>query len=122
MLTFVASNEMNLDAQKVDMFIATKGEYFPQDRLMMIREKLLDVDESRWFSIMSVQFKNPNTALILSIVLGGYGGDRFYIGDTGIAIGKLITCGGLGIWAIVDWFLISDATRQKNYEKLALML
>lgn len=111
-----------MDAQKVDMFIATKGEYFPQDRLMMIREKLLDVDESRWFSIMSVQFKNPNTALILSIVLGGYGGDRFYIGDTGIAIGKLITCGGLGIWAIVDWFLISDATCQKNYEKLALML
>ncbi len=41
---------------------------------------------------------------------------------SGIAIGKLITCGGLGIWAIVDWFLISDATRQKNYEKLALML
>lgn len=111
-----------MDAQKVDMFIATKSEYFPQDKLMLIRDKLLEMDEDKWITLMSIQFKSPTTALILSIVLGCYGGDRFYIGDTGIAIGKLITCGGFGIWALVDWFLISDATRQKNYERLALML
>lgn len=36
------------------------------------------------------------------------------IGDTGMGIGKLLTCGGFGIWAIVDWFLIMGATREKN--------
>ncbi|MFN3640643.1 MAG: TM2 domain-containing protein, partial [Flavobacterium sp.] len=44
------------------------------------------------------------------------GVDRFYIGDTGMGVGKLLTCGGLGIWAIVDWFLIMGATREKNME------
>ena len=44
------------------------------------------------------------------------------IGDTGRGIGKLLTCGGLGIWALVDWFLIMDATREKNLTKLQSVL
>lgn len=64
-----------------------------------------------------VQFKDPTTALLISIFAGAYGIDRFYIGDTGMGVGKLLTCGGLGIWAIVDWFLIQGATKEKNLEK-----
>ena len=60
--------------------------------------------------------KNPTTALILSILFGGIGVDRFYIGDTGLGIGKLLTLGGVGIWAFVDWFLIRGATEAKNIE------
>jgi hypothetical protein len=40
------------------------------------------------------------------------------IGDTGLGIGKLLTCGGFGIWAIVDWFLIMGRTREVNAERL----
>jgi hypothetical protein len=40
------------------------------------------------------------------------------IGQTGAGIAKLITCGGLGIWSLVDLFLIQKATRQTNFEKL----
>jgi TM2 domain-containing membrane protein YozV len=67
--------------------------------------------------IQMVQFKDPTTALLISIFAGAYGIDRFYIGDTGMGVGKLLTCGGVGIWAIVDWFLIQGATKQKNLEK-----
>ena len=35
-----------------------------------------------------------------------------------LGVGKLLTCGGCGIWSIVDWFLIMDATRQSNAQKL----
>lgn len=47
------------------------------------------------------------TALILSITLGGFGVDRFYLGHWQEGIGKLFSFGGLGVWVIVDAILIS---------------
>ena len=107
-----------MEQQKVDMFILTNGEKFPEEKVPFVREELLSMDESKWSILSTMQFKNPTTALLLSIFLGVYGIDRFYIGDTGIGIGKLLTCGGLGIWTIIDWFLISGATKEQNYNKL----
>jgi TM2 domain-containing membrane protein YozV len=56
--------------------------------------------------------------LIVSLLAGSLGIDRFLIGDIGLGIGKLITCGGLGIWAIVDWFLIQGVTKEKNLQTI----
>ena len=47
------------------------------------------------------------TALVLSITLGGFGVDRFYLGHWQEGIGKLFSFGGLGVWVIVDSILIS---------------
>ena len=44
--------------------------------------------------------------MILCWSLGFLGVHRFYTGNTGIAIGQLLTCGGCGIWALVDFFQI----------------
>ena len=93
------------------------AKYFEGHHLNAIRDKLLILEESRWALVQTMQFKDPTTALIISIVGGGHLGiDRFYIGDTGLGIAKLLTCGGLGIWTIIDWFLIMGATREKNME------
>ncbi|WP_294366127.1 TM2 domain-containing protein [uncultured Ruminococcus sp.] len=51
--------------------------------------------------------KSKTTALILSILLGELGIDRFYLGYTGLGILKLITAGGFGIWWLIDVILIA---------------
>ena len=51
--------------------------------------------------------KSYVTALLLSFFLGGLGVDRFYLGYTGLGIAKLLTLGGLGIWALIDFIMIA---------------
>jgi TM2 domain-containing membrane protein YozV len=43
----------------------------------------------------------------LSFFLGGLGIDRFYLGYTGLGVAKLLTLGGLGIWALIDFIMIA---------------
>ncbi len=104
-----------MEANKVDMFVMMNAKYFESHHLFAIRDRLVELDDARWATIQTLQFKEPTTSLIVSIIAGNFGVDRFMIGDTGIGIGKLFTCGGFGIWTIVDWFLIQGATREKNF-------
>lgn len=106
-----------MEEQKVDMFLMANGKYFESEQIPQLKSRLLEIDDSKWTMLQAINLKNPTTTLIVSILVGSLGIDRFMIGDTGLGIGKLLTCGGLGIWTIVDWFLIMGATRKKNLEK-----
>lgn len=46
------------------------------------------------------------TTWILSMLLGGLGVDRFYLGKIGTGVAKLLTGGGLGIWSTVDLIIV----------------
>lgn len=111
-----------MDAQKVDMFLMSNNKFFEAHRLPVIREMLLNLDDDKWGMLQTVQFKDPTTTIIISILIGGLGIDRFYVGDTGLGVAKLLTCGGLGIWTLIDWFLIMGVAREKNWENLQQVL
>lgn len=66
-------------------------------------------------SIRMAQFKDPTLALILSILVGSLGIDRFYIGDVGLGVGKLLTCGGAYIWWLVDIFYDTGCHKKKEF-------
>jgi len=51
--------------------------------------------------------KNWTVALILSILLGGIGVHRFYVGKIGTGVLMLLTGGGCGIWYIIDIIMIA---------------
>ena len=107
-----------MDSQKVDMFIMSNNRYFDNTQLMLVKKQLLELDESKSSMVEFLQFKDPTTSLIVSIIVGQLGIDRFLIGDVGLGVAKLLTCGGFGLWTIVDWFLIQNATKEKNMQKL----
>lgn len=107
-----------MDAQKVDMFLAVNAKYFESHLIPQIHDMLSKVDDSKFLMVQTVTLRDPTTMLIVSLFGGHLGIDRFMIGETGLGIAKLLTCGGLGIWTIVDWFLIMGRTREINYTNL----
>ena len=84
-----------------------------------IRQTLEQIGPQKASQALAMEYKDPTVALCLSLIcfLGVSGIDRFYIGDIGLGVGKLITGGGCGIWALIDLFLIMGATKEKNYQK-----
>ena len=73
-----------MESQKVDMFMMTNAKFFEGHHLNAIREKLLSLDDSKWGLVQTMQFKDPTTSIIVSLLGGGLGIDRFMIGDTGM--------------------------------------
>jgi TM2 domain-containing membrane protein YozV len=116
------SDEVNKNYNKVDMYLMANGRFFKPQHITYIREKLAELSDSQWIMIHTADIKDPNNVMIASVIGGKFGIDRFMIGDVGLGVAKLITCGGLGIWWIVDWFMIQDATRLKNLEKIQIFL
>ncbi|MDP4185866.1 MAG: TM2 domain-containing protein [Bacteroidota bacterium] len=111
-----------MESQKVDLFLMTHSKYFESYQIPIIREQLLLADDSKFIALQTINFKEPVMMLVVSLLGGHFGIDRFIIGDVGLGVAKLLTCGGVGIWTIVDWFLIMGRTREINYEKVMMIL
>ena len=111
-----------MDAQKVDMYLMTQAKFFEGHQISAVRDKLIALDDSKFVMMSALNLKDPTTILIVSLLAGALGIDRFMLGDTGLGIGKLLTCEGLGVWTIVDWFLVMGRAREINFQKVMTML
>ena len=99
-----------------DSFLSANTGSFPSEQLPSLRQRLSQLDDSQANQVIAAaNIKNPTTALILSIFLGTLGVDRFYIGQIGLGVAKLLLAWlTFGIWTIIDWFLIINATKKAN--------
>ena len=108
-----------MEISEANQLLALYGNRLPIESIEMIRNRLSEMDYNI-ASVRMAQFKDPTMALILSVVVGSLGVDRFYIGDVGMGVGKILTCGGAYIWWLIDIFMIQDATKRKNLEQFLM--
>lgn len=108
--------------ERVDMYLMTNQKYLPAEKIVFVKEKLLAADESKFNLVSAVEYKDPTTILLVSIFLGVLGIDRFMVGETGMGILKLLTCGVCGVLTIIDWFSVQKKAKELNYNNLMLVL
>ncbi len=86
----------------IDSFVYVLGN-LPQDsnHKTIIDKQTMDLYKSG-INQQGLSSKDKDVLILLSGWLGGIGIDRFYRGQAGLGILKLITFGGCGIWALID--------------------
>ena len=103
-------------------WLSANANKLPESQLHVLKDKMMQMSDADLDRISYINFTDPTMMLIISIFFGMVGVDRFALGDIGLGVGKLLTCGGIYIWWIVDLLYIMDATKEKNMQKLNTVL
>ncbi|MBB1523326.1 MAG: TM2 domain-containing protein [Clostridiales bacterium] len=111
-----------MDKTQINSWMMLNAKYFNTKDLPIIQSRLEQMTEEKMLLLNSVELKDPVMMLVISLFFGGIGVDRFLIGDTGMGVLKLLTAGGCGIIAIMDWFTIMKKTKDKNLETFAKLM
>jgi hypothetical protein len=63
-----------------------------------------------------ISSRDKGILILLSSLLGSFGVDRFYRGQIGLGVLKLLTFGGCGVWTVVDFILYCVAAPPTDVE------
>lgn len=104
-----------MDSNKVNHLVLYFKDKVSDMGTPMLMNALKDADDSLYDRLILTNVKSPTTTIILSVFVGVFGVDRFYIGDIGLGVAKLIlgwaTC---GIWPLIDIFFSYKSCKEKN--------
>ena len=109
--------------EKVQQALMMYKDKIPNDKMLVLKNYLEKASDDKLDSLAFAKTYSSTTTLILSLFLGGLGVDRFYIGDTGLGVCKLLF-GWLtfGIWPFIDIFMSYKKTKEKNLQNLIMSL
>lgn len=85
--------------------------------LLAMQQGLTDQQKLIFMSQYNSEKKDRTTGLILAVLIGKFGVDRFYLNDIGMGILKFVTLGGCLIWWVVDWFTVQGRVDEYNRRK-----
>lgn len=111
-----------MEQNKVNAIMMQYKDLIPAEQAYMLKEALEKADDGVYDRLATVGTKAPITTLLLSIFLGGFGVDRFYLGDIGLGIAKVVvlffTCGLAFPWPLIDIFFCYKKAKQINFNNL----
>lgn len=99
--------------------VFNSSKFNPRD-LIEIRDRVSKLDASTQDQLLTINLKSPIICLILSLVFGGLGVDRYYLGDVLFGILKFLSIFifiGV-IWAIIDIFFCYEKAKEINAERV----
>ena len=108
-----------VDIQKVENYLQLNANALPADKIDILKESLSQLTEEEFKHIRFIDLKKTSVTVILAVLFGLWGVDRFYLGDIALGIAKWITAGGYFIWWILD--VLSASKRTKEYNCKLLM-
>ena len=103
-----------MEKSKIDMFISMNAVNFEPQDLMVVRDKLENIDDEKFLIIQGTEFQKPDTIFLIAILLGL---ERFWLDDVALGVVKVLTCYGCFIWWIVDIFSAKERAKKYNFKK-----
>ena len=124
---------------KIAQALEKYGKQIPQDNLTNFQTYLKEASDDCANELMTLPLKGKTATLLFAIFLGGIAVDRFYVGDIGIGVAKLIFrllatfLSGIAflglvvnlissIWCIADIFITYKIAKEINYQRLTAFL
>ena len=95
-----------------DQWLAINAKYFPAEQVQYIRQRLEALPEQQLSMLYSISFQDPTMLLIISLLGGTLGIDRFLLGQIGLGVGKLLTYSS-------SWMLLANQTLKNSLQLLA---
>lgn len=111
-----------MDQHKIQTYLITNAKYFLPEHRSMIKSALECASDSAFDALNLIDLKDPTVYTILSIFLGGYGVDRFMLGDVGMGVLKLLTGGVCGILWLYDIFTIQKRAMEENFNAVMAVI
>ena len=111
----------NITMEEIEQYMEYNQNYFESSEIPIFKNLIYESDLTI-YDLNALKLRSPVTGLLLSLFLGYFGVDRIYSGNFILAGLKFLTGGGFCIWWAVDWFMIKNAVRKYNQDKLYALL
>ncbi|MDR1150033.1 MAG: TM2 domain-containing protein [Clostridiales bacterium] len=111
-----------VDPIEVERYILKNKDYFPENRVMYLKNRLLSLDIDDFEMVLIAKLISPWKMKIISFFGGILGIDRFMIKDIFFGILKLFTLGLFGILWFYDLLTINKKIRTMNFNKILMTI
>jgi len=115
-----------MEKNKVHAIMMQYRDLIDPENLPTLKNALERVDDSVYEELLLVPTKSPITTILLSVFCGGFGVDRFYLGDVGLGVTKLLlitllaipTFGLISIWSLLDIYFCYRKAKEINFKNV----